>query len=55
MLGPLAFKAHHVATGKRVTCYPSVKDEMAGCGKFNVVEDRVSIDGTFIHVLKLFI
>lgn len=45
---PTALKAHGVATGKRVTSYPSMADEMKSGGNYKYCEDRVVIDGNLI-------
>jgi protein DJ-1 len=36
--GPIGFKAHGIAPGAAVCCYPSVEEEMKAGGKF-VFED----------------
>ncbi|CAG9136104.1 unnamed protein product [Plutella xylostella] len=43
---PTAFAAHGVASGKRVTSYPTTKDKMAG---YDYVEgERVVVDGNIV-------
>ena len=43
-VGPTALKAHNVATGKCVTCYPSFQDRLNGAYIVKK-DDRVIVDG----------
>ncbi|KAI6183486.1 Protein DJ-1 protein [Aphelenchoides bicaudatus] len=40
--GPLGFKAHNIASGAAVACYPSVEEEMKSAG-YNVSQDNVVV------------
>lgn len=44
---PIALKSHGIASGKRVTSYPSFADELKSAG-FQYSEDRVVVDGDII-------
>lgn len=44
---PVALKAHLIGSGKRVTSYPGVADEMKS-GPYHYSEDRVVVDGNLI-------
>jgi len=43
---PIALKAHNIGKGKRITSYPSMKNDL--CNDYNYVEDKVVIDGNLI-------
>ena len=43
---PTALKAHEIGKGKRVTSYPSFKDELASYYTYS--EERVVVDGTLV-------
>lgn len=45
---PVALKAHNVCTNKKVTCYPSVKDQMVEGGAYTYVDSKVVVDGKLI-------
>lgn len=42
----MVLKAHEVGVGKKITCYPAFKDELAG--KFTFVDEVVVQDGQLI-------
>lgn len=42
----LVLKAHEVGIGKKITCYPSFKDDLGG--KFTFCDEIVVIDGKLI-------
>lgn len=44
---PIAFKAHGVGIGKKVTSHPSVKDRFTP-DQYTYSDDRVVVDGHFI-------
>jgi protein DJ-1 len=44
---PTALKAHGIGSGKRVTSYPGLSDEMKS-GPYHYSEDRVVVDGNLI-------
>ncbi|XP_012258211.2 protein dj-1beta [Athalia rosae] len=43
---PTALKAHGIAEGKKITCYPSMKDKVEGA--YTWVDEKVVIDGKLI-------
>ena len=45
---PVVLKAHNVCLGKKVTCYPSVKDQMIEGGVYTYVDNKVVVDGKLI-------
>ncbi|XP_049830083.1 Parkinson disease protein 7 homolog [Schistocerca gregaria] len=45
---PTALKTHGVGTGKKVTSYPTFRNEMEEGGKYIYSEDKVVVDGNFI-------
>ncbi|ERL93059.1 hypothetical protein D910_10361 [Dendroctonus ponderosae] len=45
---PTALKAHHVAEGKTITCYPAMRAQMEEGGKYKYKEDKVIVDGNVI-------
>ncbi|XP_042231474.1 Parkinson disease protein 7-like [Homarus americanus] len=44
----LALTAHGIGEGKRVTCYPALKDKLLNSGKHTFQEERVVVDGQLI-------
>lgn len=43
---PTALKTHNIGKGKRITSYPSMKNEL--CDDYEYCEDKVVVDGTTI-------
>ena len=43
---PIALKAHEICKGRKVTSYPSFKDQLVGY--YDYCEDRVVVDGTLV-------
>lgn len=41
---PVALKAHGIAKGRRITSYPTVKDELIDC--YEYADNSVVVDGT---------
>ncbi|XP_050712886.1 Parkinson disease protein 7-like [Eriocheir sinensis] len=37
-----------VGEGKKMTCYPALKDKLTGSGKYTFVDEKVVIDGQFV-------
>lgn len=48
VLAPTALKAHGIAIGKRVTCYPSMEPQMVEGGNYNFQQDDVVVDGNIV-------
>lgn len=44
----LCLPAHGVGEGKKVTCYPALKDKLVTNGKYHFQEDRVVVDGQLV-------
>jgi len=40
---PIALKAHNIAKGKSVTCYPSIKDELGN--EYNYLDNKMVTAG----------
>ncbi|XP_071453222.1 protein dj-1beta [Hetaerina americana] len=45
---PIALKSHGVGTGKNLTSYPSVKEQMVSGDKYKYSEERVVVDGNLL-------
>lgn len=45
---PVVLKTHDVCGKKKVTCYPSVKDQMIEAGAYTYVDSKVVVDGKLI-------
>ncbi|KAL6262455.1 protein dj-1beta-like [Pogonomyrmex barbatus] len=43
---PIALKAHNIGKGKRITSYPTMKNDL--CNDYKYVEEKVVIDGNII-------
>lgn len=44
--GPTAFLSHSIGIGKKLTSYPSVKDQLAG--KYTYLDETVVVDGNIV-------
>ncbi|XP_069959538.1 Parkinson disease protein 7 [Cherax quadricarinatus] len=44
----ISLTAHGIGEGKRVTCYPSLKDKLLESGKYTYQEERVIVDGNLV-------
>lgn len=49
---PVALKAHGIAKGKKITSYPSMKDELANEYKYS--EDKVVTDGKDMFIKQIY-
>ncbi|KAK3931865.1 Parkinson disease protein 7-like protein [Frankliniella fusca] len=45
---PVVLKAHNVCSKKKITCYPSVKDQMVEADAYTYVDSKVVVDGKLI-------
>ncbi|XP_050302588.1 protein dj-1beta-like isoform X2 [Anthonomus grandis grandis] len=45
---PTALKAHGIADGKNVTCYPAMRGQMEEGGKYKYKEEKVVVDSNII-------
>ncbi|XP_022901050.1 protein dj-1beta [Onthophagus taurus] len=45
---PTALKAHSIALGKRITSYPTVKEQLIEGGLYSYLEDKVVVDSNVI-------
>ncbi|XP_071541993.1 Parkinson disease protein 7-like [Panulirus ornatus] len=44
----VALTAHGIGEGKRMTCYPALKEKLLASGKHTFLEERVVVDGQLI-------